>query len=294
MNEQVNDLARRQILIVATQALQRADALGVIPTPLDDLGEAIGVEAVIDIGQLPEELVVNKPSALKKLLGAYLFRAETAFVDFTQSKGRARFIQAHELGHRIVPWHEGAYLDDERRLFRETEDLFELEANLAGAHLIFQGQVFFEQALEYQTSLKTPVLLADTFDASLHATIRYYVEHHPDPLAVLIAGRYKRANGTVPIFLALESPSFHERHGPIAGRFPTQSLPLNDDVQPLGPLLVEARSAVDPPSKEVIIHDLDGQRQRFIAEAFFNQRCYFVVFAPATRLRLGRQIKVAS
>ncbi len=293
MSERVNDLGRRQILAAATQALQRADALGVIPTPLDDLGEAIGVEAVIDIGQLPEELVVNKPSALKKLLGAYWFRAETAFVDFTQSKGRARFIQAHELGHRVVPWHEGAYLDDERRLFHETEGLLELEANLAGAHLIFQGQVFFEQALEYQTSLKTPILLADTFDASLHSTIRYYVEHHPDPLAVLIAGRYKRANGTVPIFLALESSSFREQYGDIAERFLTQSLPLNNDIQPLGSLLVEARDAADPPSKEVVIH-LDGQRQRFVAEAFFNQRCYFVVFAPTTRLRLGRRIKVAS
>jgi hypothetical protein len=293
LSEAVNDLAQRQILAAATQALQCADALGVIPTPLDDLGKAIGVGAVIDIGHLPEELVVKKPSAFKKLLGAYLFRADTAFVDFTQSKGRVRFIQAHELGHRIVPWHKDAYLDDEQRLFRETEDLLELEANLAGAHLIFQGHHFFERALDFQTSLKTPILLAETFDASLHATIRYYVEHHPDPLAVLIAGRYTRTDGTVPIFLALESSSFRQQLGAIARHFPTQSLPLNN-AHPLGPLLVEARDAIDPPSKEVMIRDLCNQHRRFVAEAFFNQHCYFVVFTPATRLRLGRRIKVAS
>lgn len=292
MSEPINELGRRQILAAATQALQRADALKIIPTPLNDVGEAIGVEAVIDISNLPEELVRKKPSAIKKLLGAYFFRADTAFVDFAQPKGRARFIQAHELGHRLVPWHEDAY-DDNQRLFRDTENLFELEANLAGTHLLFQGQVFFEQALEYQTSVKTPVLLAGTFDASLHATIRYYVEHHPDPLAVLIAGRYKRANGTVPIFLALESSSFRETLGAISACFPTQSLPL-DETHPLGPLLVEARDAVEPPSKEVKIRDLGNQYQRFVAEAFFNQHCYFVVFAPAARLRLGRQIKVAS
>jgi len=292
-SERVNDLARRQILGAAQQALKRADAFGVIPTPLDDVGEAIGVAEVIDIADLPEDLVVSKPSALKKLLGAYLYRAETAFVDFSQPEGRARFIQSHELGHRVVPWHEGAYLDDERRLFRETEDLLELEANLAGAHLIFQGQPFFERALEFPLSLRTPLLLAQQFKASIHATIRYYVEHHPDPVAGLIAGQYTRMDGTVPIFLALESPSFRERFGPIATRFPDVSLPLNGS-KPLGPLLVEARDAVDTPSKPVILLDLNRERQRFVAEGFFNQRCYFVMFAPATRLRAGRQIRVVA
>jgi hypothetical protein len=294
LSGRVNDLGRRQILAAATQALQNADALGVIPTPLDDLGEAIGVEDVIDISQLPEEFVVNKPSALKKLLGAYLFRTDTAFIDFAQPKGRARFVQAHELGHRIIPWHEGTYLDDERRLFRETVELLELEANLAGAHIIFQGRPFFERALEYPNSLKTPILLANIFNASLHATVRYYVEHHPDPLAVIIAGRYTRMDGTVPIFLALESQTFRERLGAIAGRFPEWSLPLNEDARPLGSLLIQARSTVDPPSREVIIRDLAKQQRQFVAEAFFNQRCYFVMFTPATRLRLGRQIEVAS
>lgn len=294
MSQEINDLGRRQILAAATHALQRADAVGTVPTPLEDVGEAAGVEAVIDIGQLPEELVINKPSALEKLLGAYLFREETAFVDFAQSKGRARFTRAHEVGHRVIPWHEEAYvLDDERRLFGETEDLLELEANLAGAHLIFQGSHFFERALDYETSLKTPILLADVFDASCAATIRYFVEHHPDDLAVLVAGRYKRADGTVPIFRALESPSFRERLGPIAKRFPTRSLPL-DETQPLGPLLVEARDATSPPSKDVKIRDLGHHYRRFVAEAFFNGHCYFVVFAPATRLRLGRRIEVAS
>ncbi len=293
MSGRINELAQRQILAAATQALRAADALGVVPTPLDDLAEAIGIGAVIDIGEVPEELLAKKPSALKKLLGAYWFRAETAFVDFSQTRGRVRFTQAHEIGHRVVPWHKGAYLDDERRLFRETEDLLELEANLAGAHLIFQGSQFFERALDFETSLRTPILLAGDFDASCAATIRYFVEHHPDPLAVLVAGRYKRADGTVPIFLALESPAFRERLGPIAGRFPTRSLPL-DDTEPLGPLLVEARDAVDPPSKEVKIRDLGRQYRRFLAEAFFNGRCYFVVLSPAARLRLGRKVKLAS
>jgi hypothetical protein len=291
--ERVNTLARRQIFGVAQQALKRAGLYGVIPTPLDAVAEAIGVAEVIDIGQLPEDLVVSKPSALKKILGAYLYQAETAFVDFSQPEGRARFIQSHELGHRVVPWHEGAYLDDERRLFRETEDLLELEANFAGAHLIFQGQPFFERALDFPVSLKTPLLLADRFKASLHATIRYYVEHHPDPIAGLIAGQYTRMDGTVPIFLALESLSFRKRFGPIAARFPTGSLPLNGS-KALGPLLVDARDVVEVAAKPVMLLDRNRDRQRCVAEAFFNQRCYFLMFAPASRLRSGRRIRVVA
>jgi hypothetical protein len=292
-NAHINELARRQILGAAQRALKAADAFGMIPTPLDELGEAIGVLEVIDISELPVELAVEMPSALRKLLGAYWFKAETAFVDFSQPEGRARFIQAHELGHRVVPWHEGAFVDDEQRLFRETEEMLELEASLAGAHLIFQGQPFFERALEYPISLKTPLLLAQTFKASLHATIHYYIEHHPEPVAGLIAGQIPRQDGTVPIFRSLESPTFRSRFGPLATRFPTRSLPLGD-VKPLGPLLAQARVAVDPPATPVTLIDLNKAKQRFVAETFFNQRCYFVMFAPATRLRSGRRIQVAS
>ena len=77
------------------------------------------------------------------------------------------------------------------------------------------------------------------------------------------------------------------------GALPHAVLTLSH-AHPLGPLLVEAHDAVDPPAKEVKIRDLGNQDRRFVAEAFFNQQCYFVMFAPAPRLRLGRRIKVAS
>lgn len=75
------------------------------------------------------------------------------------------------------------------------------------------------------------------------------------------------------------------------GRFPTRTRPLGE-TRPLGPLLAEARGAVDPPSAPVVLRDINREQQRFVAEAFFNQRCYFVMFAPATRFRVGRRIKV--
>ncbi len=290
MTEVVNELAQRQILAAAEQTLKRADTYGVVPTPLAAVGKAAGVEAVVDISQLPTE-VVPRRSRLRKWLGAYFFRAETAFVDLSQPRGRARFIEAHEIGHRVVPWHRGAYVDDEQTLFSDTELMLELEANLAAAHLIFQGRPFFERALDYPLSLRTPLLLADEFDASLHATIRYYVEHHVEPIAVLIVGKYRRLDETVPIFVAVESAAFRQRFGTIGSRFPSGLLPL-DDGRPLGPLVAQSRLAVEPPQIDVVLRELTGEPKSFVAESFFNTRCYFVTFALATRLKSGRRVKV--
>jgi hypothetical protein len=292
VTELVNDLAQRQILAAAEQTLRRAEAYGVIPTPLGIVGEAAGVGAVVDISQLPAADVPT-PSRLRKWLGAYLYRAETAFVDLSQPRGRARFIEAHEIGHRVVPWHRGAYVDDERTLFRDTELMLELEANLAAAHLIFQGPPFFERALDYPLSLRTPVLLADEFDASLHATIRYYVERHVEPIAVLILGKYRRFDGTLPIFFAVESAAFQQRFGPIASRFPLGSVPA-DEAKPLGALVAASHLAVEPPQTKVVLRDLEGAQKALIAECFFNTRCHFVTFTPATRLKRGRRIKLKS
>ena len=45
-------------------------------------------------------------------------------------------------------------------------------------------------ALDYRVSIATPVALAAEYGASMHATIRYYALDHPDPVSVLVAGRY--------------------------------------------------------------------------------------------------------
>lgn len=292
---ELNELARRQILAAAEQALKEAGAYGTVPTPLAAVGEANGVEAVIDISQMPDDLVPKRSRVqrLRKWLGAYFYKADVAFVDLSQPEGRARFTEAHELGHGVLAWHRDAFVDDERTLFKDTEDTLELEANLFAAHAIFQGLPFFERAIDYPLSLRTPLLLANEFKASLHATIRYYVEHNSDPLAVIVAGRYARQDGTVPIFLAVESARFRERFGPVIDRFPTLSLPV-DDRRPVGPLLQEARRAVEPPRAPVSLADVNGARQRLVAEAFFNQRTYFLTLAPATRLRSGRRINVVA
>lgn len=123
MSLAIDPFTRRQIAARTESAILTAGVAGTFPTPLEAVAEAVGVAELVNIGDLPEELRVAKPSFLRRILGAYLYRTETAFIDLSQPKGRKRFILAHETGHKIIPWHEPSYhLDDEPRLFRATEE----------------------------------------------------------------------------------------------------------------------------------------------------------------------------
>lgn len=297
MNSQdaeINGLAQRQILHVVERKLVQADAAGVFPTPLDRVAEVAGIQEIIDLSDMPEAMLLKKPKALWRILGAYAFRARTAFVDLSQPLARVRFVKAHETGHLIIPWHEDSYyFDDEGRLFRNTEELLELEANFAAAHLIFQGPRFFERALDFERSINTPIAIADEFGASLHATIRYYVERHPDPIAAVIAGRFRRANGTVPIWASIESPTFRSSFGRLKDHLPGSALPVSDD-GPIGSVAGAALSDFDTQSDRVKLVSLAGKPRPFNVEAFFNQRCLFLMVTPHSLLRTGRQVVVAA
>ena len=106
----MNRLARRQILAVAEQALVKAEAIDVLPTPLDTVGEVSGMLDLLDIAQVPEAVKSSRWSVLRRIIGAYIFQSETAFVDLSQPKGRQRFTQAHEIGHNFGAPHDAVHL----------------------------------------------------------------------------------------------------------------------------------------------------------------------------------------
>jgi IrrE N-terminal-like domain len=289
----IDPFLRRQIIATAEAALQAADVVGVLPTPLEHVGEVVGVGETIDIGDLPDDLTIAKPRSLRRILGAYAYRTNTAFVDLSQPLGRRRFIQAHETGHKLIPWHEASYhLDDEARLFRDTEEELEDEANLAGTLLVFQGGRFHARALDYENSIRTPILLAEEFGASYHTSIRYYVEHHPEPIAVVIAGRYPRADGTVPIFTSVESKSFRERFGSFSSFFGPRGVSLVEADHPFAPLARSAYGAVNPLSDITHLRDRAGRPVRCTIDTFYNQRCLFILVATRGILRRGRRVAI--
>ncbi len=291
----MGDLARRQILAFTDSTLQNAGVSGIIPTPLDAVAQAAGITEIIDISRLPRDIEARKPPALKRILGALLHRERVALVDLNQPEPRARLTEAHEIGHQIIPWHQAAFqLDDKERLLGRTHDQMEREAYLAGGHLIFQDGHFWRRALDYQVSIGTPVALAPEYGASLHATIRYYVMHHPDPLAVLVAGRYLNSSGSVPVWESVDSPSFVAKFGTLAGRMAGQLMVANGDGQPLGDIARKAMSGTEIAAKDVIIPDVNGERRALVAEAFYNRHNLFVMVTEKKAARFGRRVRVAA
>jgi Zn-dependent peptidase ImmA (M78 family) len=185
---------RRQIPRLVEKALRDAGVADVFPTPLEEIQRVLGIEQVVDIAELPEPAQAKKPARWKRILGALLYREKTIFVDFSQGEERSNFTEAHETAHQLLPWHEEAFiLDHEGTLFKDVKDGLEEEANYGATAFIFQNARFHRKALEHERSISTPILLASEYRASCHATIRHYVEMHPEPLALLITGRYASA-----------------------------------------------------------------------------------------------------
>lgn len=292
----VPELARPRVLAAAEHLLLRTGVAGVVPTPLDAVAATAGIREVLDISELPAPMLARKPSFLRRVVGALVYREQVAFIDYSQAETRSRFTEAHEIAHRALPWHQAShelFFDDKHTLDPATERELEAEANLMGAHLLFQGQRYHQQAAEYELTLATPVLLASQYATSVHASIRYYVEHHPEPVALAIAGRLPGADGAVPVWTTVASPSFTTTHSDFARWFPTKRLEVGaQTTRPLGQLARQALRGEDLPTVDLQRRN-EHLPHRYHAEAFFNQHCLFLLVTPHNRLRLGRRVRLA-
>lgn len=291
----LSEFTRQRIRALAEDALRRAEVIDVLPTPIEAVQKVAGVSARPDIAEL-SALGGRRPPGLSRLLGALLFRERVVFVDRTQKAARVLFTDAHETLHVLCPWHEQSLLlDTEATLFREIREGIEREANYGAGHLIFQGDRFHRRALAEQVSLRTPLALADAYGASGHATTHFYVEEHPDALALLVTGLLRRADGTLPIWRSVESAEFRRRFGSLPCLLPGGRLSLHeDDRGPIAEIVEQSRLAVDPPSTTIRLPDRDGSEHRFVAEAYCNQHVHMVLVMERSARRLGRRLRLAS
>lgn len=134
----------------ARGALLAADALGVTPTPLDAVGQALDLhqpEDLLNFEDAPPGLLMRIKALAGKVLGALDVRERVVFIDRTQSYERQRFAFGHELGHAGLPWHRDAYFaDDHRTLDPDAHAELEAEANSFSADILFNLQAFGQRA----------------------------------------------------------------------------------------------------------------------------------------------------
>ncbi len=292
--EELAPYSRQRVARVAEGLLQSAGVVGELPTPLEPVRQAAGIQEVLDISDLPDEMAAKKPPRWKRILGAMMFSERVTFIDRSEQLSRVNFTDAHETIHAACPWHEPILrLDNEDTLEGRVKEALELEANFGAARVIFQGNRFFRRTLEHQVSIATPLAVSDEYGASSHATLHYYAEGHPDAVALIVAGRFPYADGSVPIWRIVKSESFGLRFGNALHQLaPEGRMQLRDVDSAFGDICLRSRSCLAPPSKKITLIDRDGREDTFLAEAFYNQRCQFVMVVENKARRLGRRARL--
>jgi len=82
---------------------------------------------------------------------------------------RVPSIKLHEAGHGVLPHQKKAYSliqECQEYLDPDITDLFEREANVFAAEVLFQGKVFADEAHQSAFGMKVPLALAKKYGAS--------------------------------------------------------------------------------------------------------------------------------
>ena len=207
------------------------------------------------------------------------------FLEDGQSAPRRRFTEAHELIHALCPWHYAALREDtEAELFGPVAEAVEAEANAGAAMLIFQGSSFARRAALEPCSIADAQALAARHSASVHATLHHYVQSSPRAVALLVAGRFPRKDGSLPVWRSVESRAFKAHHGPVRGLEGGGIAPgtaLRD--------VVECARSTGAGSIPGVA--LAGGRMR--ADALYNRHSFLVLLVPASPARSSRAAAAA-
>jgi hypothetical protein len=281
---------------VARGALVKADALGRIPTPLEDVARAAELsppEELFDLGELPGGLREIARKLMGKIRGALDVREQTIYVDRTLSVVQQRFAHGHEIGHYAMPWQRDFYYaDDDQNLRPETRVLFEAEANRFSAEVLFQLERFTEMASDYRLGLAAPIELAGLWETSRHATIRRYVEVNPRECALVILGKYPVPTHTgtcLKVLVAIDSGSFRERYGQIGSLVP--ELLAVDRWPAAADALSALQGDLDSPigSGEITLPETKRGRRTFAYEVHSNSYSAFLMIFRRSRSPLGKR-----
>jgi hypothetical protein len=200
--------------------LRRADALGVTPTPLEQVMDVAGLLAIGEISlDESERRTLRKrfgsivDTVVSKLRGFVHVRAREVWVQPDLHSLRKRFVTAHEIGHDVLPWQRDlfAYIDDESTLLPEVRIGFEREANQAAIELLAQGDALRKEADDSELTLDLLWELSSKYQISMVATARRVVEESRRPVALSLRFR-GRATGRLGPPHMYCSKTFAERH----------------------------------------------------------------------------------
>jgi hypothetical protein len=111
------------------------------------------------------------------LSGLWLPDNRGIYIDRGQPEAKHRWIEAHEITHSFVPWHQDFLLgDNELTLNPGCHEAIEAEANFGAGRLLFHGERFAQEARDLSFSLKSVMSLKTRYGNTLTTTFWRFVE----------------------------------------------------------------------------------------------------------------------
>lgn len=199
-----------------------------------------------------------------RLWGIWLPQPRRILICEDAPKPKHRWIQAHEIGHSLIP-HHARFLfgDPEETLSLACQEQLEREANFAAGQLTFLQGRFVEEALDQPVNLNSIIELADAFGNTKTSTLwRFVEEAHAGRslVGIVSASPWAAQDGSDPCRHCIESPAFRERFGRVSGLELYGALRTYCSRRRGGPL----------GQGEVLLEDANGERHLFQFESWSN------------------------
>lgn len=218
--------------------------------------------------------VLKRPAllidAIRKfeLKALYLPDRKRILIDKALPKAKHRWVEGHEVGHHLLPWHQETMLgDDQATVSVACHAQMEAEANYAAGQMLFLRDRFKAQANDGPPTLeRIRGELKKDFGNTLTTTLWRFVEqsHAHLPMFGAISAhpvnQFSDIDHAHPLRYFIRSPRFAERFSQITEQQVFQAMLSYCGGQRGGPL----------GESEVLLTDDHGAQHLFHFETFFN------------------------
>lgn len=188
-------VSKRDIEKISLELLKGSKAWGKFPTNVDGIVNysELVVNKTTDIAKVHDSYLHKAPNALfkalEKIRGLFDRKKKLIYLDLSQLPTRKNFVKLHETGHGVLPWQQRVHdvlEDDDDSLGSFVTEEFEMEANYFACVTLFQHEQFLTELKKLNLGIDAAMYLGKQFGASVHATLRNYVEKSPKRCALLV------------------------------------------------------------------------------------------------------------
>ena len=276
-------LSKTDIDKISLNILKGSKAWGKLPTPVDSIVEysELVVNSSIDISKVHESYIQKAPralfKALEKVRGLFDRKKKLIYLDLSQLPTRKNFVKLHETGHGVLPWQQGIHEvleDDDDSLSAYVNEEFETEANYFASVTLFQHDRFLEEVRKLNLGIDSAMHLSKLFGASVHATLRTYVEKSSKRCALIVLDKMKSSDM---LTLSVAQRNYFQSNS-FSKAFGTLTMPESFDLSwPFTKEMLSRRRGI---IKGQMVINTWGGNEEFNYQFFYNSYNGFVFVYP--------------